>query len=69
MRAVVTRPAHAASAANDAATILALQREVTRMNFELVKADLRALEARLTWKLGGMIVLWFAASAILIITR
>ena len=39
------------------------------MHFELVKADLRALEARLTWKLGGMIVLWFAASAILIITR
>ena len=69
MRAVVARPAHGASAANDGATILALQREVTRLNFELVKADLRTHEARLTWKLGGMIVLWFAVSAILIITR
>ena len=69
MKAVVSKPAHAAIAVTDSATMVSLQREVIRLNVELVKADLRALEARLTWKLGGMIVLWFAVSAILIITR
>lgn len=46
-----------------------LTREVFRLNCELLKADLRALEARLTLRFTLMVIAWVTASAVLIINR
>jgi len=44
-----------------------LTREVIRLNCELLKADVRALEARLTLRFTLMVIAWVAATAVLIV--
>ena len=43
--------------------------EIIRLNGELLRADMRALEARLTLRFTLMVIAWVAAVAVLIINR